>query len=145
MSGIEKIYKGNQFLGLIIRKDYHSQGIQFLTDDHSSQQLGYMNRAKGYVIAPHVHNVVPRMVELTQEVLIIRKGMVRVDYYDDDKNYLESRIAYEGDIVYLGYGGHGFKMLEDSEMVEVKQGPYCGTYDKERFDSIDDNKVILKL
>lgn len=144
MASIEKIYNGDEFLGLIIRKDYHADGIQFLTDDQSPQQLGYMNRAKDYVIAPHIHNVVSRIVELTQEVLIIRRGKVRVDYYDDDKKYLESRIAYEGDIVYLGYGGHGFKMLEDSEIIEVKQGPYCGTNDKVRFESIDDSKVILK-
>lgn len=144
MAAIERIYNGVQFLGLIIRKDYHETGIQFLTDDQAPQQLGYMNRAKDYVIAPHVHNVVPRTVDLTQEVLIVQRGKVRVDYYDDNKNYLESRIANEGDIIYLGYGGHGFKMLEDTEMVEVKQGPYCGTQDKVRFEPIDDNKVILK-
>ena len=144
MAGLERIYAGDKFLGLIIRKDYHAEGIQFLTDDQSPQQLGYMNRAKDYIIAPHVHNVVPRSVELTQEVLIIQRGKVRVDYYDDDRNYLESRIAYEGDILFLGYGGHGFKMLEDSEIVEVKQGPYCGLMDKVRFEPIDDNQVILK-
>ena len=144
MASLEKIFNGNQFLGLIIRKDYHETGIQFLTDDQSPQQLGYMNRAKGYVIAPHVHNVVPRTVELTQEVLIIQRGKVRVDYYDDNQQYLESRIANEGDILFLGYGGHGFKMLEDTEIVEVKQGPYCGTMDKVRFEPINDNEVILK-
>ena len=144
MAEIERIYKGDQFLGLIIRKDYHDTGIQFLTDDDSPQQLGYMNRAKDYVIAPHVHNVVDRKAQFTQEVLIIRKGKVRVDYYDDDKNYLESRIAYEGDIVFLGYGGHGFKMLDDTEIVEVKQGPDCGAMDKVRFEPIDDSKVVLK-
>ena len=144
MAALEEIYNGDQFLGLIIRKDYHDTGIQFLTNDQTPQQLGYMNREKGYVISPHVHNVVIRTVELTQEVLIIQKGKVRVDYYDDNQNYLESRIAYEGDIVYLGYGGHGFKMLEDSEIVEVKQGPYCGAKDKVRFEPIEDNKVVLK-
>ena len=108
MATLERIFNGDQFLGLIIRKDYHESGIQFLTDDQSPQQLGYMNRAKDYIIAPHVHNVVTRTVELTQEVLIIQRGKVRVDYYDDNKDYLESRIAYEGDIVYLGYGGHGY-------------------------------------
>lgn len=144
MATLEQIYNGDQFLGLIIRKDYHESGIQFLTDDQSPQQLGYMNRAKDYVIAPHVHNAVPRTVEFTQEVLIIQKGKVRVDYYDNGRNYLESRIANEGDIVFLGYGGHGFKMLEDSEIVEVKQGPYCGAMDKVRFEPIDDNKVVLK-
>ena len=103
-----------------------------------------MNREKDYVIAPHVHNSVLRTVELTQEVLIIQRGKVRVDYYDDNQVYLESRIAYEGDIVFLGYGGHGFTMLEDSEIVEVKQGPYCGAMDKVRFKPVEDNKVILK-
>lgn len=144
MAYLEKIYNGDQFLGLIIRKDYHETGIQFLTNDQSPQQLGYMNRAKDYVIAPHVHNSVSRTVNLTQEVLIIQRGKVRVDYYDDNKAYLESRIAYEGDIVFLGYGGHGFKMLEDTEIVEVKQGPYCGAMDKVRFEPIEDNQVILK-
>lgn len=144
MAAIEKIYNGEQFLGLIIRKDYHDEGIQFLTDDLAPQQIGYMNRAKGYVIAPHVHNIVPRTVNITQEVLVIQRGKVRVDYYDDNQKYLESRIAYEGDILYLGYGGHGFKMLEDSEIVEVKQGPYCGTQDKVRFEPIEDNKLIFK-
>lgn len=144
MAGIDKIYNGKQFLGLIIRKNYHDSGIQFLTDDLAPQQLGYMNREKDYVIAPHVHNIVPRTVELTQEVLVIQRGKVRVDFYDDDRNYLESRIAYEGDIVYLGYGGHGFKMLEDSEIVEIKQGPYCGAQDKVRFEPINDNEVNLK-
>ena len=144
MVGVEKIYNGKQFLGLIIRKNYHDSGIQFLTDDDAPQQLGYMNRAKDYIIAPHVHNVVPRTVELTQEVLIIQRGKVRIDYYDDNKQYLESRIANEGDIVYLGYGGHGFRMLEDSEIVEIKQGPYCGAQDKVRFEPIDDNEINLK-
>lgn len=144
MEGIEKIYCDEKFLGFILRKNYHNTGIQFLTDDQTPQQLGYMNREKDYVIVPHVHNNVPRTVEMTQEVLIIQSGKVRVDFYDDGKKYLESRIAYEGDIVYLGYGGHGFKMLENSEIVEVKQGPYCGTMDKVRFEPIDDNKVIIR-
>lgn len=144
MAALERICNGDHFLGLIIRKNYHESGIRFLTDDQSPQQIGYMNRAKDYVIPPHVHNVIPRSVELTQEVLIIQRGKIRVDYYDNDRKYLESRIAYEGDILFLGYGGHGFKMLEDSEIVEVKQGPYCGTNDKVRFDPIDDNKIIIK-
>ena len=76
MATLERIFNGDQFLGLIIRKDYHESGIQFLTDDQSPQQLGYMNRAKDYVIAPHVHNVVPRTVEQLGNVLFAerRKG-----------------------------------------------------------------------
>ena len=71
-----------------------------------------MNRPKGYVIEPHVHNIVQREVKLMKEVLLIRSGKVRVDFYDDDRNYLESRILLKGDVILLALGGHGFEMLE---------------------------------
>lgn len=141
---LERISYKNKILGIIIRFNYHAEGISFFTPGEFSQQLGYMNRPNGYVIDPHVHNLVERKVDLTQEVLIVRSGKVRVDFYDDDRNYLESRILQTGDIILLAHGGHGFKILEASEMVEVKQGPYCGEMDKFRFDAIDDEKVIIK-
>jgi hypothetical protein len=130
-------------LGLIIPADYHAEGISFFTDGSSSQQLGYMNRPEGYNIPPHTHNVILREVSLTQEVLIIRSGRVRVDFYTREQRYLGSSIASAGDIVFLGDGGHGFKMLEDSEIVEVKQGPYCGERDKIRFTPIEDAQVKM--
>lgn len=80
-----------------------------------------MKRPANYVIAPHVHNVLVREVQYTQEVLFIKSGRVRVDFYDDDKNYLESRILNQGDVILLAHGGHGFEMLEESEIIEVKQ------------------------
>ena len=134
---IEHIRHLEEVYATILRADFHSEGIEFFTPDHFSQQLGYMNRPKGYVIPPHVHNPVAREVQFTKEVLIIRSGMVRVDFYDDDQNYLESRILNKGDIVLLAFGGHGFEMLEASEIVEVKQGPYAGESDKTRFEGID--------
>jgi len=131
-------------LAIVIRAGYHKDGIEFFTDDNSSQQLGYMNRPKGYVIAPHRHNIVPREVHLTQEVLFIKSGKVRVDFFDDEQTYIESTILNKGDVVLLADGGHGFTMLEASEMIEVKQGPYCGEQDKVRFDPVPQEKVILK-
>lgn len=139
----EKIQKNDKLLAVILRSNEHSGGIEFFTPSEFSQQLGYMNRPKDYIIEPHVHNLVKRTVDLTQEVLIVRSGKVRVDFYDDDRNYLESRILQTGDIILLAHGGHGFKMLEPTEMVEVKQGPYCGEMDKIRFDAIDDDKIII--
>jgi hypothetical protein len=140
---IENIVHNNQLLSIIIRKDYSNEGIVFLTPDSFSQQLGYMSRDKGYTIEPHVHNLVLRNVTLTQEVLLIKLGKVRIDYYDDNKNYLESRIVETGDVVLLAGGGHGFKMLEKSEIIEIKQGPYCGEADKSRFSPL--NEEIVKL
>ena len=116
---------------------YHAEGIEFFTPNEFSQQLGYMNRPEGYVIPPHVHNPVAREVEYTKEVLVVRSGKIRVDFYDEAQTYLESRILHQGDIILLAYGGHGFEMLEDSEIVEVKQGHYAGEADKTRFTGID--------
>jgi hypothetical protein len=74
-------------------------------------------------------------VHYTKEVLFIKSGKVRVDFYDDDQRYLESRILEMGDVLLLAFGGHGFEMLETSEIIEVKQGPYAGDQDKTRFEA----------
>ena len=132
-----------KLLSIILRSTFSSTGIQFFTPGDFSQQLGYMNRPKGYIIDPHVHNPVEREVVWTQEVLFIKSGKVRVDFYDDNKEYLESRILLEGDVILLAAGGHGFEMLEASEIIEVKQGPYCGDQDKTRFEPVA--KENLKL
>ena len=118
---VEKISHQDVSLAIIMRADYHAEGIEFFTPSDFSQQLGYMNRPQGYVIEPHVHNPVAREVHFTKEVVFIKSGKVRIDFYDDDQNYLESRILYKGDVVLLAYGGHGFEMLEPSEMIEVKR------------------------
>jgi len=131
---IEEVKNQEQLLSIIIRAHYKKDGISFFTPGDFSQQLGYMNRPKGYVIDPHVHNLVERKVVLTQEVLYIKSGKVRVDFYDDERVYLQSRIVETGDVILLAAGGHGFEMLENSEMIEIKQGPYCGDEDKVRFD-----------
>ena len=56
-----------------------------------------------------------------------------MDFYDSDQCYLESRILEAGDVILLATGGHGFEVLEEIEMIEVKQGPYAGEVDKTRF------------
>ncbi len=141
---IEYIKNIEETLAIIIRASYKKEGIEFFTNDDDSQQLGYMNRPKGYVIVPHRHNLVPREVHLTQEVLFIKSGKVRVDFYNDEQDYLESTIVHSGDVILLSNGGHGFEMLEASEIVEVKQGPYCGEKDKVRFEPITKEKIKLR-
>ena len=141
---IEQVTHNNKLLSVIIRVNYKSDGIEFFTPGDFSQQLAYIHRKKNYIIPPHTHNAVKREVNFTQEVLVIKSGKVRVDYYDDDKRYLESKILYQGDVVLLASGGHGFKMLEDSEMIEVKQGPYAGDMDKNFFEPIEKNELKIK-
>ena len=130
---IERIVHDTMELALIIRRSFNREGIEFFTPCTYSQQLGYMNRPAGYVIQPHVHNPVARQVEYTKEVLFIRTGRVRVDFYSEAQTYLESTILEAGDVILLARGGHGFQMLEPTEMIEVKQGPYAGNGDKAEF------------
>ena len=140
----ETIYNGQVILAQIIYSNYTQKGIKFFTPPDYSQQLGYMNREKGYQIPPHIHNPIPRKVIYTQEVLFIKRGKIRVDFYDDQQNYLESKILNTGDVILLSQGGHGFEMLEDTEMIEVKQGPFAGEVDKKRFKPTDTNNFIFK-
>jgi hypothetical protein len=141
---MKKIEFNGLTYAIIISNEFKKEGIEFFTPDDFSQQLAYMKRPQNYVIPPHVHNSVQRDVHFTQEVLFIKSGKVRVDFYDDEKNYLESSVVNNGDVVLLAFGGHGFEMLEESEIIEVKQGPYAGEMDKVRFDPVDKCKLIVR-
>ncbi len=142
---IIKIEYNDKLIAIIIPADYKNDGgIDFFTPNDFSQQLAYMKHPKGHIIEPHVHNVVVREVHYTKETLIIRNGSVRVDLYDNDMNYLESRILSKGDIILLNDGGHGFKALDNLEMIEIKQGPYAGDNDKTRFIGISEDNIIYK-
>jgi mannose-6-phosphate isomerase-like protein (cupin superfamily) len=132
----ENIVHENKLLGLILYHRFEKPGIHFLTPSDLSQQLAYMRHPTGKIIEPHVHNSVPREVQYTQEVLFIKRGKLRVDFYNPQQEYLESRILESGDVILLVTGGHGFEVLEEIEMIEVKQGPYVGEQDKTRFNGI---------
>ena len=141
---IERITYKNKLFSIIIRTNYKEEGIKFFTPSEFSQQLGYMNRPKDYVIQPHLHRYVPRSINYTKEVLFIKSGKVRVDFYDDDKKYFESYILHTGDVILFAHGGHGFKMLEQTEIIEVKQGPYVADLDKNRFEPVNNENLIIK-
>lgn len=140
MSVIE-IKKKDRLLAIIIRNNHTCNGVDFITPGEFSQQLAYMHHPTGKVIGAHVHNMVHRNIVLTQEVLFIKSGKLRVDFYDDYEDYLESIILEAGDVILLVSGGHGFTVLEEVEMIEVKQGPYSGDADKKRFKGIEDSEV----
>ena len=140
---IESVNVGADTLAIILRTAYHKDGIEFFTPSDFSQQLAYMNRPTGYVIPPHVHNPIRREVQYTKEVLFIKSGRVRVDFYTDEQAYVESRVLEAGDVILLAFGGHGFQILEAAEIIEVKQGPYAGELDKTRFAPVDTSVVRI--
>lgn len=139
---IERITYQQLELAIIIRNSFQKDGIEFFTPNDYSQQIGYMNRPRGYVIDPHIHNPVQRQVQFTKEVLFIKSGSMQVDFYDEEQYYIESRILNAGDFILLAFGGHGFEMLEDCEIIEVKQGPYAGDGDKTRFNPTSRKRLI---
>ena len=130
----EEITINGKLGAIILRLDHDEPGIQFFTPGDYSQQLASMSYKPGKVIAAHTHNPVAREVMHTQETLFIRKGKVRVDFFTDAREYVTSRVLGAGDVILLISGGHGFEVLEDLNMIEVKQGPYAGDADKTRFE-----------
>jgi len=124
----------NNQMAMIVRSTHKPSGIDFLTPDTFGQQVAYMNRPKGEIIKAHIHEPISRTLVGTQEVLYIRKGRIRVDFYESDRTYVSSMILEAGDLMLLNTGGHGFEVLEEIDMIEIKQGPYAEGRDKTRFE-----------
>jgi mannose-6-phosphate isomerase-like protein (cupin superfamily) len=132
---VETIVHGLEPIALIIKAEYEEPGIHFFTPANFSQQLAVMKHTAGHKISPHVHNLVFRQVMYTQEVLLIRRGRVKVDLYSSAREFVVSRVLKAGDLILLCGGGHSIEMLEETSMIEVKQGPYAGDGDKTRFEA----------
>lgn len=127
------IRNDDELLAIIVKASYSQEKTTFLTEESYSQQLAYMRLSKGKGIMAHVHKKYTRTIQDTLEALIIKKGKMRIDFYDTHKNYLKSHILETGDVILLLLGGHGFEAIEETEFIEVKQGPYAGDNDKVKF------------
>lgn len=141
---VEEIRHNGLLLALLVSREFKSDGLSFFTKTDMPLQLGYMNHPQGHRIIPHVHNVVERQLSQTQEVLIVRSGRTRIDLYDRDKVYVCSRELAAGDIILLANGGHGLEMIEPTEIVEVKNGPYDEKKDKTRFSDAEPRKATKR-
>jgi mannose-6-phosphate isomerase-like protein (cupin superfamily) len=137
----EDIVIDEEICAILVRAVYDQPGIRFFTPNEYSQQLASMSYAPGKAIAAHTHNPVRREVSNTQEALFIRRGKLRVDFYDRKRQYRTSRVLGAGDVILLISGGHGFEVLEELNMIEVKQGPYAGDADKTIFPAVASDAV----
>jgi mannose-6-phosphate isomerase-like protein (cupin superfamily) len=141
---VETIRHEDVLLAIIVRSSFREPGVHFFTPPAFSQQLGFMRHPAGKSIPPHVHNEVRREVRATQEVLFVRSGRLRVDFYDERQEYVDSRYLGAGDVILLVRGGHGFEVLEEVEMIEVKQGPYSGDNDKRLLGEVAPRRIVAK-
>lgn len=116
--------KKENIIAIIIPKDFKAEGTSFFTPNDFPQQMALIQRGRGEIIKAHTHKPINITVNLTQETLFIKKGSVKVDLYDAQRELIMSQTLEAGDVILLASGGHGFTALEDLEMIEVKQGPY---------------------
>ena len=133
MSDVELIGSRDQPLAYIVRAQADSETTRFLTPDTLNLQLGFVVYPAGGEIARHVHRPVERVTRGTAEAVLVRSGRCELDLYDDGGARIASRELRAGDLALIVGGGHGYRMLEDTVLLEVKQGPYTGLGEKERF------------
>ena len=132
-SDFEIIEKNGAELCYIIRAELAPATTTFVTPSHYKQQVGFVAYPAGGEVQRHLHLPLERHLVGTSEVLIVRKGRCLMDVYDDAKELAATRELNAGDVVLMVGGGHGFRMLEDTLFLEVKQGPYLDLEEKERF------------
>jgi hypothetical protein len=130
---IEYISDNAKQLAMIIRDARTDRRVEFFSEQTDALQVGAFSMAQGQEIAPHVHQIYSRTLDRTTEVLVMQAGRMKIDFYSEEKVYLQSREISAGDVIVLFDGGHGFTMLDDVRMLEIKQGPYGGDKDKVRF------------
>ena len=130
---LETITWNDKTLAYIVRAEECPDKTTFLTPQNLNLQLGFVVYPAGGEVKRHVHLPLERSTIGTSEALFIRKGRCEVDFYDNNKQLVTTRKLREGDVVLMVEGGHGFRMLEDTVFLEVKQGPYTGLGEKERF------------
>ncbi len=140
---IERIEYQDKLLALVLRASYGPEGVNFLTPEANSLQLGVLKHKQGHQIKPHVHKSPAKTVKEVQEVLHIEYGEVEVGFYDDKGEKVRSIVLRPDDTILLISGGHGFDILRDCKIIEVKQGPYYGTEaDKERLKAKAKNESV---
>jgi hypothetical protein len=130
---IEKITYNNFTYAIVVRAEYRSNHIDFINDENDLLQVGYMTHRKDHKIIPHRHQEFERNINGTQEVLIIQEGRLKTNFFDEENIEVTSVILEKGDLILLLGGAHGFDVLEDLSMIEVKNGPYAGEQDKRKF------------
>jgi hypothetical protein len=133
MDDVEKITKGGKILAILLRKEFDEPGVHFFTPGEFSQQLGMLIHKKGKIVSRHKHKLIKREIFKTQEVLVLLYGKIRVDLFDDDANKVRTIVMKGGDSILLASGGHSVEVIEDSKIIEIKQGPYSGLEEKEYY------------
>ena len=123
---VEKIEWNGKIFALVLRGNYEPEGVNFITSRDNPLQLGILRHQQGSKIKPHTHKGLPKTISEVQEVLHIEYGKVEAEFYESAGKKIKTVVLNSGDTILLLSGGHGFNILDDSKIIEVKQGPYRG-------------------
>jgi hypothetical protein len=113
-------------VALVVRNEYNKEGINFISENHYPLQVGINNYRKNEKIKPHSHINRKITINTAQEVIYIKSGKAKLDLYDGNNSKFQTLTLSTGDLVFFISGGHGFQILENTTIIEVKQGPYNG-------------------
>lgn len=138
---MEKIVFNEILFAIIVRENFHTDGVFFFTDGSSSLEMGYMSHPAGYKIIPHKHPPYLRQTETTQEVLFLKSGRLKVNFFSNFDIYVGNAELNRGDWIILLNGGHGFEAIEPSVLFEIKNGPYAFDKDKVRFEPLPSKEI----
>jgi hypothetical protein len=130
---VEKIFFKKELFALILRKknQFKKYGVDFFTNNKDFLQVGLIKHKKNHQIKAHKHIKKIRKINYCTEVLIIKKGAIKIRFYNNNGiNIKKDKTLRKEDIIILFKGGHGFLTKEKLEMIEVKQGPYIENSDK---------------
>ena len=142
---IKRIRYKNKLLAIIVKTNkINKKGVNFISPQNFTQQVGFINLPSKHQIRPHTHQRFKRIINKTSEVLFVKSGIIRVDFYANYKRYLFSTILKKEDLIILNQGSHGFKIIRKCKLIELKQGPYLNKLDKVRFEKVNENKIKIK-
>ena len=133
MEHVERVKSGAQHLAIIIRNGLLPESTTFVTPPEYKQQVGFVVHKAGDEIQRHTHREIERHMIGTSEVLVLLRGRCQIDIFDDHQTLVYTSELRQGDVMLMVGGGHGFRMLEDTVFLEVKQGPYLGVEEKDPF------------
>ena len=133
MEQIEKIESKGKILVYLIRGKQKVVKTQFITPPTANLQVGHIVYPAGSIIPKHLHKEIHREIDRTEEVLVVKEGSSEFDIYNDEKKLIATRKVKKGDIIIIATGGHGFRVIKNLVLLEIKQGPYTGIDEKERF------------
>lgn len=128
----KKIYDRGGIYALVLRKGAEAKGVNFITPRNYPLQVGVQLRRKNELIKSHIHKSTKKEIKTIQEFIHIDYGRVKVSIFNENGEKISDIILNSGDSMLQVRGGHGFKVLKDTKLIEVKQGPY---------DSVKEDKI----